>query len=806
MSDELSAPDLRQLSRGRITWLLGFLFGLALIPFATVHDTPRLLVGITCGVVGAVAVISGSRSRPTVWIGRLWAAAFAALAVSTLAFLPLGAGARGWLQPGVAEAVNASLALVGVSSHTLALDPWAAVTGWAFAGQALLVALGTATVLRGVRRARRLAMVLVGSGVALVVVALAHRLTGAEHIWWVTGVPEYSKDPFFGTFVNPNQGGGVCAALVPLALALGARVTHTQSRLLSLGVAAALTLGVFLARSRGAVLDLAVGLAVLGIALGHIWARRAALAAAAGAVVVAVALDAGELARRVSNVLAPGPVYDDPFTGRLEIWADTARVVLGAPLMGVGLGGYEDAYKIAKSTPLFASNPHAHNDLLQALAEQGVLGGTLWIGAGLAPMVLAARRCAHKADATEMGRRQAMLAGYLGTAAALLTAALFTFPTHIGAMAVLIALVAGALARGSAHEDPARISAKATAALRASAIGLAAVTTALSLAMLSPLGDRLNSEVSLAAGDAAWERGQAGDRAAVIEAIDQYRYTLGRRPLEHRAMLRLARARMAAGDQQGALEALEVATVAYPTLPWPWLNLARLRTSMGDRAGARVAWRNLLATDLPDNDELRAYMDEALSSGDDLAQVIEEVVPDRPERMRQIAAVLSKRGEVELAEALFKRNLELDPEAVVAYASHLLQWKRPREALALLEDIHDSCFAARVAGRAHLMLDEAKEAEARFREGLNLCGSDDPQTRVGFAQARLLSDDPEGIVIATNLLESNPDAHGLRRSLLRRLRAERRQAEVKEHLEYLVLAGEATTRENEELISLLAED
>ena len=808
MTDDPANSNLRFLSRGRITLVLGFLFPFAVIPFATVHDASRMLVGITCALAGGLAVFAGTQKGPPArWVARVWWVAAAALALSALAAIPLGDGGRALLQPALAEPVSAVLAMTGHSTHPAALNPWQGAVDWLFAAQVLLLGLGCACVARGVRRARKLSMILIGTGVGLTFLSWAQRVTDASSIFWVSGVPSYAKDPFYGTFVNPNQGGGVAAALVPLTLMFVGR-GHAQSRALAIGSASVLTLGAFTAGSRGAVLDWAVGVAVFALLLGDRRLRNATagLIAATGAVVLA--LNPRELSLKISNLLAPGSVYDDPFTGRLETWADTLRLVAGVPLLGVGPGGYEDAIKLAKTTPLFSAATHAHNDFLQSLVEHGVPGGMLWIAAAMLPVLLATRRCL----AQERGRRRTVLAGFLGTAAALIASASFTFPMHIGAVAVLAALVGGVLLRLSARgEDPRRVGPRSAAVFRWGALALAVFTVIGAATLrLGGVQSRLDPAYALDQGDEAWRYAVGEDSAVVnaraLEASSAwYVDALALRPMDDTALLRLARNRVKSGDIDGALDALDLATVIYPTLPFPWLNLARLRASEGDFRGARAAWRGLLSTNLPDEDEANTYLLEAFKARGDaeLSVVVDEVLPDRPERLRQAAALLAKADERELAEALFKKTMAIDPEAVASYASHLLQWRRVDEALALVGGIDDSCYAVQVAGRCYLKLQRGQEATERFQRALDICGSDNRKARTGLAQARLVAGTEGAADFAELILTEFPDAHALRRTLIQALEDTHRTGSLKAHLEHLVLEGVATEAENEALIALL---
>jgi O-antigen ligase len=63
-------------------------------------------------------------------------------------------------------------------------------------------------------------------------------------------------------------------------------------------------------------------------------------------------------------------------TGRLGLWADTARIAAAAPLLGIGFGGLAGALE-----PLagYRVPTNAHSTYLELLAETGVLGTTLFL-------------------------------------------------------------------------------------------------------------------------------------------------------------------------------------------------------------------------------------------------------------------------------------------------------------------------------------------------------------------------------------------------------------------------------------------
>ena len=79
-------------------------------------------------------------------------------------------------------------------------------------------------------------------------------------------------------------------------------------------------------------------------------------------------------------IFRPDVIRLEPITLRLDNWGSALWVWLGAPIVGVGLGGFGQA---AQSVPWPVGNHpvHAHSMPLEMLADLGVFGLAAWIGA-----------------------------------------------------------------------------------------------------------------------------------------------------------------------------------------------------------------------------------------------------------------------------------------------------------------------------------------------------------------------------------------------------------------------------------------
>ncbi|WP_137190297.1 O-antigen ligase family protein [Stenotrophomonas rhizophila] len=249
--------------------------------------------------------------------------------------------------------------------------------------------------------------------------------------------------------------GQVLASLSPFLLFAAAR----RAGLWGWGVAAA-AVGVVLvlAGSRAAWLTYALVVAYSG---WRLLGARALIGCLAIGLVAAVAIGFGssQVRERVARTAmaweGDGDGVNQALSGRAQIWAAAGCMIADHPINGVGARGFRDAYPGCNPAPqaqeVWGEGPalHAHQIVLEILAETGVLGLLLWLAA--AAQAWRAWRFAPL-PARERAR-PAMLA---------LAVTVFPLNTHLafystfwgGLTLLLAALYAGSLlARDDAHPD-----------------------------------------------------------------------------------------------------------------------------------------------------------------------------------------------------------------------------------------------------------------------------------------------------------------------------------------------------------------
>jgi len=177
-----------------------------------------------------------------------------------------------------------------------------------------------------------------------------------------------------GTFFNPNMMAGYVSACVCMALSLGLSGGGRKGRgvvrsAFLFGYAISCTCAVILSGSRGGVLALAAGAAVV------LWFRFRYFAfAAAGLILVAVTVIPNPVRHRILHPEEGSLAYK-----RVAIWKSAVERIEDHPL-GVGLGNfkyYSDVYAIPveESVSRYGTTARtAHNEYLHFAAEAGVLG------------------------------------------------------------------------------------------------------------------------------------------------------------------------------------------------------------------------------------------------------------------------------------------------------------------------------------------------------------------------------------------------------------------------------------------------
>jgi len=184
-----------------------------------------------------------------------------------------------------------------------------------------------------------------------------------------------------GLSTSHNAVGGYYA--VVLAFAYGQLLAGAWRGFRWWAAATVIGLAMILTLSRAAIL----GFATIAILTTLAWGSKRTLLAASAIGLLAVPLAGGGLIDRILELRSPEQVHN--IAVRFEYWARASDYIQRSPLLGVGFSRFNDEpvaelagqpglvqWKV--NPPVVNNDAHAHNAVLMAWAETGLLGVCLW--------------------------------------------------------------------------------------------------------------------------------------------------------------------------------------------------------------------------------------------------------------------------------------------------------------------------------------------------------------------------------------------------------------------------------------------
>jgi O-antigen ligase len=434
-------------------------------PFGSAHPRTTQATALVTLVATLVLRIGRSRGGP-VPSGGLVGPLVGLWLLACLQIVPLPPSALSVLAPGPSAVWYPSdpvaAGVLGSGARPLSVHPEATARAVAFATGLVALALLAAPALEERRTLVRAAVTTVSGGVLVALFGLVARVLFPDKLYGFLSVPTLAP---FGPFVSKNHFAGYVEMAACLAAGLATGLAEEAKRgpgrlgwldspkaarvVFAWGAAFVLALAVPVSLSRGGTVSLAAGL--LAFVLVRIATRRGAggghralALAAAGLLVAGVGLASvlpPEARSRVTTLARTQGGGPDPF--RLGVWRDALRLAAASPVLGSGLGAFEDALPRFKTGAGDMRVEHAENDYLELLAEGGVaavgLAGLL-IGVVLVAGLRRVREEPHRAA-------QGIRAGALAGVAALLVHSAFDFNLRIPSNALLFGLLVAMVLR-----------------------------------------------------------------------------------------------------------------------------------------------------------------------------------------------------------------------------------------------------------------------------------------------------------------------------------------------------------------------
>ncbi len=238
-----------------------------------------------------------------------------------------------------------------------------ALTGWMGGSLEVLQRFGPSVavfvlIANAITRRERVRSLMAALALFTLVLAVHGIDQKANGIGW-TGVPliQDGRIQYLGIFNDPNDLGMLFVIVLPMVFYLGSRGgLMGLRRLFWLAVAGVLLYAIFLTDSRGTLLATA--------ALAGLFAWRRYGVALAGIFGTAGFVALMALPSRLQEL----DVSEDSAHGRVDAWYEGLQMFSSSPVFGVGTNQFSDLNQLT-----------AHNSFVLVLAENGIVGFTIWI-------------------------------------------------------------------------------------------------------------------------------------------------------------------------------------------------------------------------------------------------------------------------------------------------------------------------------------------------------------------------------------------------------------------------------------------
>jgi tetratricopeptide (TPR) repeat protein len=235
-------------------------------------------------------------------------------------------------------------------------------------------------------------------------------------------------------------------------------VSRDRESLIAAGLLVLVAATALLTCSRGGALALVVagGVAMLALyRVGLLDGRRtAALAAASGAVFLAVSLTGYEhIADRLGTLAAESLDELDESAARRKIWTANVAAIRDGGWFGAGAGSHSDIYPSYLADPPTVQYTHAESGYLQILTENGPVGGAILVAA----VAMAAGSCFRALRHAQSPQAKGCAAAATAALAASAVHSLCDFVWYIPAcLSPVLILAACAVRLGEIHRGESR--------------------------------------------------------------------------------------------------------------------------------------------------------------------------------------------------------------------------------------------------------------------------------------------------------------------------------------------------------------
>jgi O-antigen ligase/Flp pilus assembly protein TadD len=306
-------------------------------------------------------------------------------------------------------------------------------------------------------RLRRTVGMLSVFAAALAFFAIIQHLVPNGKIYWVRELTQGGA--LFGPYVNRNHYAGLMGMLFPIVMVLfllsrpSSRAESFRKKVsdlldrslrnvhLLLGFGAVLVaLSIFLSLSRGGILSLCVSLSLLGFLLSkRISTKKGRLLLVATVIIILYAVGWFGWTPVFERFRAIRTLQGEISELRLDIWKDSLGILRAFAMTGTGAGSFMHVYPAYRTIRSEGIADHAHNDYLELLADNGIIGASLFAWFMAAVLTQSYQAFLKRKDPYA----RHLFAGALAGIAAFLLHGMTDFNFYIGANGLYLFLLLG---------------------------------------------------------------------------------------------------------------------------------------------------------------------------------------------------------------------------------------------------------------------------------------------------------------------------------------------------------------------------
>ena len=738
------------------SFLLITISAIAVFGFGGVHySTYLVLSGLLAIILPYCAYEFSYRPSNSILIASLFF-----LLLPLILFIPVDTSVHQTYFSSVADHLSLSFSLTNTSKYPLLIRPYGAIKGFIYTQIYVLAFLIGCIYFQRTYHVRKFCYYLCHIGCIFCIIGYAQRFFEAPTIYWISGVPSFMRELFFGTYGNPSHAGYFLAFITPLALSL------KRNYAIIYGILFGAT--ILYTDSRGALLAWAVAMSIYFLLRFQITAVKYIIS--------------GMLFLTVLFLLYINYEYSDNFddfsSERFTIWKTGFDILSHtswpALLFGHGGSSFVDLYTVFKTTNTFSRTYHFHQEFFEWIVEYGLLHFLIvvfFIVQGLRNIFVQYQKHSPQKAKYKLS--------ILSSCCAMLVGFSLDITLHIPSIGFLFFF---ALGTGFAKQGTSQIS----SAYYLLPYSIVSIMTVISYMVVEHGNSIFASHTHI-------------QEQAELE-YKKKQYTKSQDLLLHSIQTTPLRARPLRIYNQIPKEHFGTYTQAVidraPNDVYSYISAARIAMRQGQKIESWKYWNQALSLQVPNNNHSENLVREALRIEPHIALFY--AIPIQNERLRNAINYMIEQEKINESILFMESFYDLAPEFQYLYAKLLYidnqcqkAWKYHQPAT--------NCPTSQLESKIASCLQN--NSSKYHRKTVGLCGRD-PGFELEYLKAQLREGLASSTSQAVQFLKEHPKNYEIRRLLIHCLIHNNDSQYAQIHLRYLIQENVATEAEKNDLILL----